>query len=282
MCRHSLLHNQRCPSPNCFFYSFVTAVASSQRCLFAAAACTTESLASLASTVCTLHLGRPPLSPELILLFEPSVKPVTSLLTQGGAPQGPSERGDRLPTRRPAAAAARLSMATKLRALRAIGRDPPPPSIPTASIKPQPLGEPRQPPPPQTHSGAPPGGCSSMLAASLRALQRAAALQATPASAAASEIATLPGLAAALQRLTVQQPSWAAGQAGGQRHFAAAAADGSSGGEGSSSSEQQAVQEAQGAGQLRSESGQLAFADAEEALEAWGTAMDQGAPPGAC
>ena len=115
-----------------------------------------------------------------------------------------------------------------------------------------------------------------MLTASLRALQRAAALQGAPASAAASGIAsTLPGLAAALQRLTLQQPSWAAAQAGGQRSFAAAAAaGGGSGGEVGGSHQQQ---EQQGAAQLRSESGQLTFADADEALEAWGQAMDQGA-----
>ncbi len=114
-----------------------------------------------------------------------------------------------------------------------------------------------------------------MLAASLRALQRAAALQATPASAAAS---TLPGLAAALQRLSLQQPSWAAAQAGGQRPYAAAAADGGSGGEAGGSSQQQEGQEQQAASQLRSESGQLTFADADQALEAWGKAMDEGAP----
>lgn len=111
-----------------------------------------------------------------------------------------------------------------------------------------------------------------MLTASLRALQRAAALQGAPASAAASGIAsTLPGLAAALQRLALQQPSWAAAQAGGQRSFAAAAADGGSSGEAGQQQQQQ------GAAQLRSESGQLTFADADEALEAWGQAMDQGA-----
>lgn len=110
-----------------------------------------------------------------------------------------------------------------------------------------------------------------MLTASLRALQRAAALQGAPASAAASGIAsTLPGLAAALQRLALQQPSWAAAQAGGQRSFAAAAADGGSSGEAGQQQQQQ------GAAQLRSESGQLTFADADEALEAWGQAMDQG------
>ncbi|PRW05792.1 cytosolic phosphoglucose isomerase isoform A [Chlorella sorokiniana] len=87
---------------------------------------------------------------------------------------------------------------------------------------------------------------------------------------------SLPGLAAALQRLTVQQPSWEAAQAGGQRSFAAAAAGGSGSSEDGGIGQQQAGQEPQGADQLRSETGQHAFANAEEALEAWGKAMDQG------
>lgn len=118
-----------------------------------------------------------------------------------------------------------------------------------------------------------------MLAAGLRALQRAAALQAAPASAAGSGLAgSLPGLAAALQRLTLQQPSWAAAQAGEQRHFAAAASGGSGDGQAGSSEAAGAADEPQGGIQLRSESGQLTFAGADQALEAWGRAMDEGAP----
>ena len=98
-------------------------------------------------------------------------------------------------------------------------------------------------------------------------------------------------LAVALQRLQLQQPSWAAtpAQLGGARQFAAGSSGGSGGGEqppaaaattssGRDSSEgglppaAVAVPE----GQLSSESGALTFPDADAALEAWGKAMDDG------
>lgn len=126
-----------------------------------------------------------------------------------------------------------------------------------------------------------------MLRHSLRALQRLSALQQAACSAAnaigGGAGQALPSLAAALQRLALQQPSWAAG---GARHYAA----GGGGGEApppataaaGADDAQEEEEEAHGPLVLQSESGALTFADADEALEEWGKAMDEGGRCGLC
>jgi hypothetical protein len=135
-----------------------------------------------------------------------------------------------------------------------------------------------------------------MLRNSLRLLQRVAAQQLQQGACASGGLAAAGGgplsaLAVALQRLQLQQPSWAAtpAQLGGARQFAAGSSGGSGGGEqppaavattssGHDSSEGGLPPAAAAAheGQLSSESGALTFPDADAALEAWGKAMDDG------
>lgn len=129
-----------------------------------------------------------------------------------------------------------------------------------------------------------------MLRSSLRSLQRAA-LQLQQACSASAGIAAAPGeplpsLAAALQRLALQQqPSWAAGSS---RQFATAAGGGDGGEQGPAAAGDgsaqppagQPAEDGSSAGPFVSESGRLEFQQYEEALEAWGQAMDEGAAAG--
>lgn len=123
-----------------------------------------------------------------------------------------------------------------------------------------------------------------MLRCSLRYLQRAA-LQWQQACSASAGIAAAQGealpLAAAMQRLALhQEPSWAAG---GSRGFSAAAGGGGEqtpAAAGDGSAQPPAAPQGEGrssAAAFVSESGRLEFQDYEEALEAWGKAMDDGA-----
>ena len=133
-----------------------------------------------------------------------------------------------------------------------------------------------------------------MLRNTLSALRRATALQACLASEglAAAASGGLPAFAAAMQRAAAQQPSWAAAaQLPSCRRFAAAAAAGGGGGgggkqppaAGDGGEGYEADEDEEGTGApmvLASESGRLQFGDVEEALEAWGKAMDEGAAGG--
>ena len=119
-----------------------------------------------------------------------------------------------------------------------------------------------------------------MLRIGMRALQRAAALQLQQGACSASSAGSglLSALAAAMQRLQgPQHTSWASSQHNGSRQFAAAVGGGgaSSGGGGSSGGREDALMSPM----LASESGRLQFSDPDEALEAWGKAMDEGARP---
>lgn len=114
-----------------------------------------------------------------------------------------------------------------------------------------------------------------------RALQRAAALQLqATCSAASSGVASagaLPALAAAMQRLAVQQTSWSAALLGGARQFAAGGGSGEQPPAAAAASTVAGeVESEEGPAQLHSESGRLQFEDSDQALEAWGQAMDEG------